>query len=103
MIFGNECDVYFQTRCQASFEIFLPYGPMLTKRKKKIIRNQKFKILKIIKKNLEIWWVGICPQNVALILSLVSEKMMSADDGHTDGIRENDVYGRRTYGRWTPA
>ncbi len=72
--------MYFKRRCGLKF--FLPYGPMLTKRKK-ILRNQKFKILKIIKNGMEIWWIGICAQNLALILSVVSWKM-SMDDGHTD-------------------
>ncbi len=38
-----------------------------------MLKNQKY--------GLEIWWLGTCPQNLALIDSVVSEKMMSTDDG----------------------
>ncbi len=75
--FGSECDVYFQRRCRLNF--FLPYGPMLTKTKK-IGKISKIKILKNKKNCLEIWWIGICPKNLALIHSVVSKKTMSTDD-----------------------
>ncbi len=43
----------------------------------------------MLKKNgLQIWWIGTCPQNLALIHSVVSEKTMSTDD---DGRRMTDA------------
>ncbi len=38
---------------------------------------------------MEIWWIGTCPQNLALIHSVVSEKTMSTDDD--DGQRTTDA------------
>ena len=61
----------------------LPYGPMLTKMKK-LIKIQKFKILKNGKRGLEIWWIATFPQNLVLIPLMVSEKTHFMDD---DGRR----------------
>ncbi len=44
--FWSESEVHFQKRCRLNFFSLLPYGPMLTKTKNKIVKNQKFKILK---------------------------------------------------------
>ncbi len=83
-ILASKSGVLFQRRCRLKF--FLPYGPMLTKTKKK--NHKKSKILnfekpkkKKKKNDMEIWWIGTCPQNLALIHSGVSEKTMSTDDG----------------------
>ncbi len=51
---GSEFDAYFQRRCRLKF--LPPYGPMLTKTKKKIVKNQKIKILKNKKKM--VWRYG---------------------------------------------
>ena len=59
-------------RCRLKF--FLPYGPMLTKtKKKKIVENQKFKFWKTEKNGLEIWWIGPCHWNVMSIHLTVSD------------------------------
>ncbi len=74
--------MYFQRRCRLKF--FLPYGPMLTKTKKNRKKSKILHFEKQKKKNgLEIWWIGTCPTNLALIQSVVSEKTMSTDDGRT--------------------
>ena len=41
MIFVSKSVVHFQTRCGLKF--FLPYGPMLTKTKKKNVQHLKFR------------------------------------------------------------
>ena len=58
------------------FEVFLPYGPMLTKREKN--RKQK-------KNGLEIWWKGTFLPNLALICLMGSEKT-----GFMDGWQMDD-------------
>ncbi len=50
---GSESGVYFQRRCY--LKIFVQYGPMLTK-PKKIVNNEKSKILK--KKKKMVWRYG---------------------------------------------
>ncbi len=50
-----------------------------TKKNRKKKTKQKLKIKK--KNGLEIWWIGTCPQNLALIHLVGSEKTISTDDG----------------------
>ncbi len=57
-VFGTEYDVYFQRKCRLPF---CPYGPMLMITKK-IVKNQKFKILKKQNRCFEIWWTGSFPK-----------------------------------------
>ena len=72
---------------EMSFEFFLPYGPMLMETKKK--KRKKIKNFEKKKKNyLEIWWIGTCPQHLALIHSVVSEKTMSTDGRRTPAWRQ---------------
>ena len=71
----SESVVYFHRRCRLKF--VLPYGPMLTKRKTKIIKKSNILKNKQQKNGLEIWWIGTFPQNLALIHLSVSEKTMS--------------------------
>ncbi len=77
-----------------SFEIFTPIWSYINENEKKIVKNQEFKILKNKKNGLEIWWIGTCPQNLALIHSVVPEKTMSTDDGRTTDGRKTDDDGR---------
>ncbi len=75
-----------------SFEIFSPVWSHVNENEKKFVKNQKFKIFENKKNGLEIWWIGTCPQNLALIHSVVSEKTMSPDDGRrTDDGRTTDA------------
>ncbi len=67
------------------FEIFSPIWSHVNENEKNIVKNEKFEKQK--KNGLEIWWIGTCPQNLALIHSMVSEKTVSTDDGRTDGRR----------------
>ena len=53
---------------EMSFEVFLPYGLMLTTTKKKWLN------LKTEKQCLEMRWKGTFPPNLALICTIVSEK-----------------------------
>ncbi len=65
---------------------------MLTETKKK--NRKKSKLNFFLKQNingLEIWWIGICPQNLALIHSVVSEKTISTDDERTTDARVTTV------------
>ncbi len=57
MIFGSESNVYFQMRCRLN--LFLPYGPMLMKAKKKTVKNKKIEFRKANKQKngLGILWI----------------------------------------------
>ena len=85
MIFLSESDMYFQ-RCRLKF--LLPYGPMLTKTKKK---NKYRKKIKIWKKSLSRYGAqqgctGSLSQNLALSRLTVLRKQIS----RTDGRRTDD-------------
>ncbi len=68
-----------------SLKLLLPYGSMLTKRKK---NRKTSKITNFEQQNgLEIWWVGTCPKKLTLIRSVVGEKTMPTDD---DGRPRDD-------------
>ena len=77
---------YFQRRCRLKF--FLSYDPMLTKKKTKLVSNQKSKNVK--KPGLEIWWKGTFPPNFALLCMTGSEKTGFTDDGRKDDGRPRD-------------
>ncbi len=80
--------MYFQKRCRV--KMFLAYGPMLPKPKKNHKKKKK-KIEKQKRYGLEIWWIDTCPQNLALIHSVVSDKTMSTDDRRTTDGRVTTV------------
>ncbi len=68
---------------EISFECFLPYGPMLTK---KIVKQKK-------KKNVvEIWWTGSFAPNLALLRLTVLRKrvLLTTDDRQVDDGRPRD-------------
>ncbi len=78
------------------WNFFLPYGPMLTKtKKKKIIKIKKNKILEKKKNGLRILWIGTCNQNLVSIYLTVSEnlKWCLRTDGRTTTTTGD---GRRT-------
>ena len=76
---------------ETSFEFFLPYGPMLTKTKKKNVKNKK--IENFWKTTNMVWRYGGYVGYMALKFGV----------NPLDGFRGNDVYGRTTDERTTDA
>ena len=79
--------IYYVVSEVKSFEFFLPYGPMLTKMKKKIVKNQTCTILKKKKKKRKKEWSGDYGEEVPFHQTGINL---------FDGFWENGFYGRRT-------
>ena len=79
-------DFWVQICCvlsdKLSFEVFSPMWSHVNENEKKIISNQKCKVLKI--NSLDISWKGTVPPNLALIRLTGSEKTGFTDDGRTN-------------------
>ncbi len=82
---------------EMSFETFTPIWSHVNKNEKKLAKIQNLKFHNSLSNfgrygsgDLEIWWIGTCPQNLALIHSVVSEKTMSTNGRRTDDGRPRD-------------
>ncbi len=75
---------------EMSFEGFSPIWSHVNENEKKIVKNQKMQNFEQHKNDVETWWKGTFPPNLALVCLTGSDKTVFTEGGRMDDGRARD-------------